>query len=630
MAAAQPEDTTVVDVVASISSDCCFCSSSDGVQLTCRSLHCRRSFHAACSQSRNGRLEITTVGCFQEINVFCDRHHNESIGLNATFDVLQSAPVVACVGRNVVKQLRAVRDRVGSYTQLSALVADLVDILTVAAAKGREASNSTPPTFPLPVLQVLQWVLECVPQLERLATIASTTPVAVPYHLVQDADVHKALVKTFDPPKYLGKYSGPISAIHKCEVCQDQFHERQHLFYCTNEEIPHLQHWKCTKRKSVVREETANGSGGGSLKKKLKSVSVVQHGVWKDVKIPKCLQSASDGIACGICRSAVDARGLIASRKDAKRQDYSKKPSKFVKGGCFVNASDRKSSAARKPPVAPKPSNQKTKPIDARAVRRSESAQPVELKPQKMERLNVQRTTRWLACVAQVIRLACKPIEGDTTTVQDETEAAAKEDETTVKKDVSESDSTVVEVETASSDDARVKNRVESDAAQRATSSVSRDAPDALVRLPKAMQAYLDEAKRIVQPFDPYTMDKLMTAEDMLKRGKGPAIAILKDLVHEYTRYVYMKHVRAVEKATNEKRKREEQEAVEERARTRKRIDLEAELALKKQMLAFRKKPRRDAPKDRQAPHENGDCERASTEHERRRPVANGTSPVAR
>ncbi|KAG6623534.1 Zinc finger, RING/FYVE/PHD-type [Phytophthora cinnamomi] len=78
----------------------------------------------------------------------------------------------------------------------------------------------------------------------------------------------------------------------------------------------------------------------------------------------------------------------------------------------------------------------------------------------------------------------------------------------------------------------------------------------------------------------------------MLVHRSGPGVAVLRMLTHEYTRFVYIKHTRAVEKARNEKRKRAEHEAQEHREKERKRMNLEAERALKKQMLAMRNKQR--------------------------------------
>ncbi|OWZ24817.1 Zinc ion binding protein [Phytophthora megakarya] len=72
----------------------------------------------------------------------------------------------------------------------------------------------------------------------------------------------------------------------------------------------------------------------------------------------------------------------------------------------------------------------------------------------------------------------------------------------------------------------------------------------------------------------------------------GPGVAVLRMLTHEYTRFVYIKHTRAVEKKRNQKRKRAEHEAQEHLEKERKRVTQEAERAHKKQMLAMRNKQR--------------------------------------
>ncbi|KAG7397710.1 hypothetical protein PHYBOEH_000330 [Phytophthora boehmeriae] len=106
------------------------------------------------------------------------------------------------------------------------------------------------------------------------------------------------------------------------------------------------------------------------------------------------------------------------------------------------------------------------------------------------------------------------------------------------------------------------------------------------------MQAYFDEAIRLVRPYDPYALSKLQTAHTMLVRRSGPGVAVLRMVTQEYTRFVYIKHTRAVEKARAQKRKRAEHEAQEHRERERKRVSREAEQALKSQMLAMRNKQR--------------------------------------
>ncbi|KAI9914590.1 hypothetical protein PsorP6_007607 [Peronosclerospora sorghi] len=78
----------------------------------------------------------------------------------------------------------------------------------------------------------------------------------------------------------------------------------------------------------------------------------------------------------------------------------------------------------------------------------------------------------------------------------------------------------------------------------------------------------------------------------MLFHRSGPGVPVLRKFTHEYTRFVYIKHTRAVEKAHNEKRKRAEHEAQAHRVKERKRMNLEAERALNKKMLPMRNKQR--------------------------------------
>lgn len=375
----------------------------------------------------------------------------------------------------------------------------------------------------------------------------------------------------------------------------------------------------------------------------MKSVSMVQEGVWKDVKPPKCLPSVSDGIICGVCRAPVDIRALIASRKEAKRLDYEKPHSMFQKGGSFVNPSERKVSTLRSTKSVVIRSSSKSKPQDTRLSRRTEASTPSgaqevsveDLKPQKMERLNVQRTTRWLACIAQVIRLVLegttkeRAIE-ETSAITTEAFESSREDTKEQSKSVPspgahgqteklsvgggesiEGDKDKHMETTPRAGEAKTSSlvaptsEVEKDAnycdekerqGEKASPTVAAVACHSPIQTKPSFQVFMDEAKKIVEPFDAYAYHKISVAEEMLHNKRGPGLCVLRELVHEYTRFVYMKHVRAVEKASAEKRKRQEQVAQEERERERKRLDREAEIALKQQMLALRKRQRRSAP----------------------------------
>ncbi|KUF93577.1 hypothetical protein AM588_10010447 [Phytophthora nicotianae] len=317
------------------------------------------------------------------------------------------------------------------------------------------------------------------------------------------------------------------------------------------------------------------------------------NGVRKDIMLPKGLPSMTDDIICGVCRSPVDARGLIASRKEAKRLDFEKKESKFVQNGCYINPGGARgysgysyntgsNASTRKPP----------RPTDGKTSGSLTAAQQA-LGPPKMDRINVQRTTRWLACVAQIIRLTGAPAMAPISTA---TSLAANVSATTTPSavnDATKSTPTVPALPTLAKSDTNgvIKTEPEAEKAPTPTSTRSSKIKDSSLVTP-AMQALFDEAMRLVRPYDSYALSKLETAHDMLLHRSGPGVAVLRMLTHEYTRFVYIKHTRAVEKARNEKRKRAEHEAHEHREKERKRMSLEAERALKKQMLAMRNKQR--------------------------------------
>jgi hypothetical protein len=236
-----------------------------------------------------------------------------------------------------------------------------------------------------------------------------------------------------------------------------------------------------------------------------------------------------------------------------------------------------------------------------------------------MERINVQRTVKWLACVAQIIRLAGAVARLSSATViraptapAATPEAAAADTQPDVNdKVVTKEHPTVSSTEPHEYAAAALGAVVDAVAApEEALSTIPSGASappvpapvppkgknstqSEIARLSAAIDAYFDEAMRTIRPFDAYVLHKLETAQAYLRNRNGPAVAVLRMIAQEYTRFVYVKHTRAVEKATNEKRKREEQEAQEQRELERKRLDRDAELALKSQMLAMRKKQRK-------------------------------------
>lgn len=568
---------------------CCFCQSSTGIRIQCRQVNCCRFFHAmCCSQQSNGRLEHASYSSPLDPQrvAYCDRHHTENASIADLLEKLTSKQMSSLVGQKIVKQFQLMQRKMKQHSSPDSLLTEIVAILVDVCRQGLQASTSDPQVYETKHLQALQFVLNYFPQLQRVYPNIDSK---LAHEWVDDPSLQQQLVAMFDPARYVSKYAGPATQQHACHVCHEPFQQRQHVFYCVHESTPHAQHWKCTKRKSTSREREKQMSSG-SAKKKLKSITMVQKGVWHDVQLPKGLPSVSDDVICSICRCAIDASGLIASRGEAKSIAFAKKESVFAHNGCFVNTlsggnNSRHAASASAKAAAAKAGSTATgaKQADNRIIRRTNSTSSVEppkasqssgiaapdvsaapiLAPPKMERINVQRTLRWLACIAQIIRIvrahAANPSK----------EKPAEEDAATESMDIETADNTADVAETAE------------------------PPPVPTPSLMEEVDVYFEEAKTVVGSYDAYVLDKLQTAREMLRNRSGPALAVLNLVAQEYTRFMHIKHTRAVEKAAAEKRKREEEEAQELREQERKRLEREAELALKAQMLAMRKQQRK-------------------------------------
>lgn len=677
--AASTTTPPVFDYALSLPTPCCFCESSRGIRIQCQRLDCGRFFHVMCAHTRAGLVEIrpSPRPSFVQYHAYCSRHRTCADNASTLLRKLLSKPIGALTSRDTTVRLQAVRRRLDAHAfeSIDAFLRAIATVLVDLYKKGLRASKADPPVPNTKHLQALQFFVDHVAQLRvvyRASPHARLT-------LGDDSDaIYDVLQKTFDPTKYLGKFAGPVTPAHVCHVCKGPFQARQHVFYCTHATTPHAQHWKCTKRRSNSREREkiaakvaattghSSSSGSGSAKKKLKSFALVVNGQWRDVKLPKGLPGVSDGIICSICRCDVDASGVIASRKEGKRAEFEKKASRFVLGGCYVNASalPKPSSAGARPPLASKTESSKSLGVakvaasDRSRGKRSAndatsasaatassattggkvapgaatletvaaaSAAPVALGPPKMERINVQRTTKWLAYVAQIIRLAGavaklpKEPATDSERIKDEpmdstvlaaparaleqeavTPAPVAAPETATQPDTTPAALVAAAAETTAPRPAAAPLTSDTPVTAAApTAAAPVEAPAAsssqteVARLSRAIDAYFDEALQIVRPFDAYVVSKLETARAYLRDRTGPGVGVLRMLAHEYTRFMYIKHTRAVEKAANEKRKREEQEALEHKERTRKRLEREAEEAHKNQLLAMRQKKRK-------------------------------------
>ncbi|RMX65163.1 hypothetical protein KXD40_003083 [Peronospora effusa] len=609
--------------------ECCFCHSSGGVRIQCRRVNCARDFHAMCAHQGSGHVELRTDH-FLQFHAYCDRHRDCTEDIGDLLAKLITRPIRLLVGRDDMRRFGTIAKHLLNYVSAAAVMHDLAALIVGYCNKGLRASKNEPPDYNVKHLQVLQFFLSHVPQLEKVYALPST-PIQ---DLVNDTKLFRRLERTFDPLRYVATYPGPLSQQYTCNVCLDPFHERQHVFYCCREDksaIPHVQHWRCTKRLSNARErERYLPVTGNTKKKKRKTITIVQNGVRKDIALPKGLSSMTDDIICGVCRAPIDARGLIASCKKAKSLDFEKKESKFVQSGCYINSVGAKgfsygyNASSRKP----------ARPTDGKSNGSSTVQHAVAqqaLGPPKMERINVQRTTRWLACVAQIIRLvgASAPAasaeaikspsrssnlatigslnSGAATSAITAASAFNRATDSTGAVETKSSsctptpDSSVIEKATREDKDSSeimsIVGRSLSPATISATTSSTTPLPKSIAKVTPslvtpAVQGLFNEVIRLVRPYDSYALSKLETAYDMLLHRSGPGVAVLRMFTHEYTRFVYIKHTRAVEKARHEKRKRAEHEAQENREKERNRMSLETERALKNQMLAMRNKQR--------------------------------------
>jgi hypothetical protein len=601
--------------------ECCFCHSTRGVRIQCRRVNCGQCFHVMCAHQGNGHVDLRTTH-IPQFHAYCYRHRECSEDIGDLLAKLITRPIRLLVGRDDMRRFGTVAKHLPTYTSATAVLRDLASLTVGYCNKGLRTSKSEPPDYNVKHLQVLQFFLSHVPQLEQVYALPPTPA----RDLVNDKKLFRRIERTFDPPRYLAKFPGPFSQQYLCDVCLDPFHERQHLFYCAGggeSSVPHVQHWRCTKRRSSARErELYLPVAGNTTKKKRKTILIVQDGVRRDITLPKGLTSMTDDIICGVCRAPVDARGLIASRKEAKRLEFEKKESKFVHNGCYINPQGAKGSASYSYGTASSASSRK--PLRATDSRKANGAFVVSqhaaaqqaLGPPKMERINVQRTTKWLACVSQIIRLVGAAAAADPQTPKGALPsnkvtagappAVVVANGLTHPKEAFEAKPAPAVAATATAESSTIAAAPGPAQAKPALNGPAKTEPEAeaspapspttrsktAVLVTPAVQAQFDVAMRLVRPYDSYALGKLETAHDMLLHRSGPGVAVLRMLTHEYTRFVYIKHTRAVEKARNEKRKRAEHEAQENREKERKRMNLEAERALKKQMLAMRNKQR--------------------------------------
>ncbi|KAJ0410392.1 hypothetical protein P43SY_002724 [Pythium insidiosum] len=577
---------------------------------------------------------------------FCNRHRHCRDDVRSLLAKITSRHVTSTLPRDAVTRLQAINRRVESYSSAETVLRDIFDVLVETCEKQRQQSKTEPPAFSMKHLQVLQLVADHVPQLRLVhaPSLARDTAASDPLLLISSKELRRVLRRTFDPVCFIRKYAGPLHQTERCMVCEEPFQLRQHIYYCCNEREQHAQHWKCTRQKDVAASKKTPDC---------KTVPLVRNGVWAEVALPKGLPGVADTVSCGICRSPIDCSAVLADRRDSSRVAYERPRSAYEFGGCVVNmdtiaAADlalQSTGAIRSSQVmgtlttASTNTSKSSKRSGAlsdsgKAATEKDTLRAAGVIPPKMDRVNVRRTTRWIACLAQVIRLVQDMERGGVTdeateqstpegtadsiveVVSDDSNRQGGNNGTVDCEEPTEAGTQAPEViqqpgeaqneqeqETQERPEDHPQNKEAVDDAtepmsvSRVTRLAAADASPAS-RLPPLVVAYLEDAKSTVRPFDAYALRKMERAQKMLEQRNGPGLSLLHALIQEYTRFMYIKHARAAEKAAAERRRQEELDAQAERDRERKRQDREAELALKKQMLAMRKRQRQQLKKE--------------------------------
>ena len=136
--------------------------------------------------------------------------------------------------------------------------------------------------------------------------------------------------------------------------------------------------------------------------------------------------------------------------------------------------------------------------------------------PQKLERINVQRTTKWLGNVIAIIQLTV------------------------------------------------IKSEVKMREPERSTTSRYAIRPEAL---DASIENCFQQAMEIAKSCDTYAFTQLQKAHEMLLAGKGLPIAMLNTLLKEFTCAIYAKHTKSVEKVNHEKKVKTPSDKAKKRAR---------------------------------------------------------------
>ncbi|CAK4077253.1 unnamed protein product [Aphanomyces euteiches] len=170
----------------------------------------------------------------------------------------------------------------------------------------------------IPSQQLLQIFADHLPQIYK--TYPSTT---IQLHDVLGASWIEKLHATFGR-----QTEDPFSF---CLVCKDPLTQIDHCFYCTHDQRPHLQHWRCISRASM-------SSSVSRSKKKLKSSKAKPQLPPPETPSKEWPTYGNIVLQCGVCGAPMDTRAVAVSKtSDFQIQPYVETVAIYSHHGRFVN-----------------------------------------------------------------------------------------------------------------------------------------------------------------------------------------------------------------------------------------------------------------------------------------------------
>lgn len=507
--------------------ECAYCSSSSGHVIKCFGKDCEQYVHALCAQNNealiarpwkyNSDILLHYVGC--------KRHKKERYTTESLCRLLGSSQVQRCLEAETVKYLTTIEEVMLAVHDTEALLVLLRSITSRVESDCTSLESEDDNRYDIRRLQLLYLVLCKVEEIGKAYGIHRKS-LGVS-NFLNSADLADTLVCLFDPATNRPDHTGPFNLIDPCRVCNKPFYQRHHVFYCLNEKEPHSQHWKCTlsktddpsptlrKGKSIKSSAEGAVKSGGTL--------IMEVGTNKLSQFPGPIpHSLKQNHTCGICGSLIDPRSLLMSSKDENFvQRYQAQSSRYQSSGRNVNCSPDSKKENRKRIEQMVEDGEDTLIAYSKRTRTKEigggTSEEHRLQPpQKLERVNIQRTTKWIGNVIAIIQLSV------------------------IKSEV---------------------KMIESEQATTSKYAIRSEALDA------SIESCYQQALEIAKTCDTYAFTQLQKAHEMLVTGCGLAIAMLHTLLKEYTCAIYAKHTKAVEKVNHEKKVKTPSDRAKKRTR---------------------------------------------------------------